>query len=172
MGNFYLALPETWISVDIDEEGIDAILNILESTNEDWAENFLSMFSSDALAEYLKFWAMDSQPAGMGYANLVVTYQTMPFAIPIADYCDQLPATYSQLGIELLDARCDLKINGLDSARVSLRLSVGALTVKQSQYIFLKGRKAWSMACSADETQWEKYAPIFDTIGESFQVVE
>jgi hypothetical protein len=172
VGNFFLALPAAWETIDIDEEGIQALLDILETINSEWAQGFINTYSSETLAKFLKFWAMDPNPVGIGYANIVVVHQTMPIAVQIDDFCAQLADTYAQLGVELLDSRCDLKINGVDAAQITARVSSGLHKVRQSQYIYLKGKKVWTLAGSVDETRWAEYQPIFEMIGESFQVVE
>jgi hypothetical protein len=59
-----------------------------------------------------------------------------------------------------------------ETARFTTRMEAGALAVKQYQFIYLLKNRIWSLTVSVDETQWETYQPLFDQIGESFQVLK
>lgn len=169
---FFIALPEEWETIDVDKEGIEAIMNVLRGLNAEWAQNLINTFSNEAIQEALKFWAKDIQPAGTGYASANVTYQAMPYSISRDDLCIQLPAAYQQMGLDLLDTQCDLEINGLEAASFTNRLSAGVLAIKQVQYIFVNQKDLWSVTLAVDETAWEQYLNTFEGIAESFQVKE
>jgi hypothetical protein len=167
---FSLALPEEWETVDVDSGGVDYILNLLESADSDWARNTAQMFSAQAVQKSILFWAMDARPAGAGYANANVTFQSMPSEMSSDDLCTQIPLFYKQIGIELLDTQCNLEINNLESARFTLRLDIGPVDFKQYQYVYVRGRNVWTLALAVDAARWTDYQPVFDTVAESFRV--
>jgi hypothetical protein len=170
MGNFFIALPERWELVDVEEEGIEAIIQFLELLNSEWAQNSAAMFTAEGMQDMMRFWAMDPQPAGPGYASANLTYQALPIPIRVEDLCTIMPSIYDQMGIELLDAACDLEINGLETARITIRLEVGVLAIREYQYIYLGEDDQWTMSLGVGEAAWSEYEPIFITIAESFRV--
>ena len=170
VSDFYIALPEQWDVIDIDREGIDAIQNILRGLDTQWAQTTTAMFSSEAMQEMMKLWAMDTKPAGAGYASANVVFQSMPYIVNSDDLCVQMPSAYKQMDITLLDSECGLEINGLDVGRFETRIGIGAFAVKQYQYVYVDGRKMWTLTLGVDATQWSKYTSTFVTIAESFRV--
>jgi hypothetical protein len=154
----------------VDSGGVDYILNLLESADSDWARNTAQMFSAQAVQKSILFWAMDAQPAGAGYANANVTFQSMPSTMSSADLCTQIPLFYKQIGIELLDTQCDLEINHLEAARFTLRLDIGPVAFKQYQYAYVQGRNVWTLAMAVDAARWTEYQSVFETVAESFRV--
>lgn len=167
---FHIALPERWEVVDVDREGVEAILSMLETLNTEWARNTTAMLSAEGVQEMTKLWAMDSEPAGVGYATMTITHQSQPFPIRVEDLCAQLESAYQQMGFEVVAVECGLKINELDAGRSIVRLPVGALAVKEYQYWYVQGRSVWVVSMAVDETKWSEYEPIFATIAESFMV--
>ena len=45
--------------------------------------------------------------------------QPVVLPMPIGGLCSLTPSLYEQLGVELVEAECDLEINGLDAAKWS-----------------------------------------------------
>lgn len=167
--DFQLGLPGRWEAVDVDQEGVDAIWDLLAGINTEWAESVTSLFSSEAMREAIKFWALDTEPAGSGYASLNIIPQTQAYAIPIEDLCSQIPAAYQQLQIDMIESDCSLKINGLEAARFMTGLNMGELGVRQYQYIFVRGVRVWTLTFSVDSTVWDRYEEIFVTAAETFR---
>jgi len=170
VSGFRIALPEQWEVIDIDREGMDAILTLTRGLNTEWAQNTAAMLTSEGMQEMMKLWAMDTEPAGTGYANVNVVFQSMPFNVKIDDLCVQMDTAYQQMGITLLNSECGLEINGLDVGRFDVQVGVGAFAIKQYQYVYADGRNMWSVSLGVDETQWPKYTYTFVTIAESFRV--
>ena len=170
VSGFHIALPEQWEIIDIDKEGIDTILNLLRGLNNQWAQSTAAMFSSEAMQEMMKLWAMDTKPAGIGYASVNVAFRSMPFVVESDDLCVQMASAYQQVGITLLDSECGLEINGLDVGQFEIQIGIGAFAIKQYQYVYVQGRKMWTLTLAVDETQWSKYTSTFVTIAESFRV--
>ncbi|MFN2176436.1 MAG: hypothetical protein ACK2U3_10860 [Anaerolineales bacterium] len=170
LSGFHIAVPEQWIAVDIDKEGFDAILGQLGDIESDWAKNTTEMMSSEAMQEMTKFWAMDSEPAGVGYASTNVTYQTYFIEVEIEDFYAQMLSAYQQMGITVTDSKCDLVINNLDAAWFEFQLGIGPFSVKEHQYVYLNNRDIWSVIVAVDVSEWNKYESIFGKIAESFRV--
>jgi branched-chain amino acid transport system substrate-binding protein len=122
------------------------------------------------MQEMIEFWAMDSEPAGVGYATMNIVFQSQPFPIKVDDLCAILPSFYEQMGAELVDAECGLEINDLDAARFVTCLRMGPLAVKGYQYAYVREGDVWFLNLAVDETEWSEYEPIFATIAESFRV--
>lgn len=166
----HIALPERWTVVDIDQEGAEAIFDILETLDTEWARNYTAMFSAEAVLQVMKFWAIDPEPAGVGYATVNVAKQSMPFPLVIDDLCAQSQSLYEQMGAEVLSIECGLKINGLDAGRSTIRLPIGPLAFKEYQYFYMHERSMWAVTLGTDETEWAEYEAIFVRAGESFRV--
>jgi hypothetical protein len=169
-GGFHIALPERWEAVDVEEEGTEAILNSLEDTNTEWARNITTMFSAKAMQEMIKFWAMDSELAGIGYATTSVAFQSQPVPITVNVLCALMPSIFKQMGFVLVDSECGLRINDLDAARFVTSLPMDPAALKQYQYVYVRGGNIWTLSLTVDETEWSAYEPIFASIAESFRV--
>jgi hypothetical protein len=170
VSGFHIALPERWRAVDIDQEGVEAIFDLLETLYTEWARNYAAMFSPEAVLQVTEFWAIDSEPAGVGYATVNVTKQSMPFPVPVDDLCAQAESAYQQMGFEVLAVECGLKINGLDAGRSTIRLMMGPVAFKEYQYFYVRERSMWAVTLGVDEIEWAEYEAIFVRAGESFRV--
>jgi hypothetical protein len=170
MSGFYITLPTRWEVIDIDKEGADALWEMIEGLEADWAEAARAMYSSEELLEAFDLWAIDSEPAGPGYAVATVLSQELPYSVEAADLCMMMPATYDQMGIEVVDSDCSQVINGINVARFVVRLEVEGMAMKQVQYCFLSGTDMWVMSMGVPETEWSEYEPILSGIAQSFRI--
>lgn len=166
---FTIALPERWQAVDVTAEGIEAILDKVRELDDEWARNMSAMLSDKAAAESMKFWAFDPQPAGAGFASVNVTRGDLPFAVDASAAAAQLEATYERIGLEILSTDEDLTIGGLDAARLSVRTPMGALSMRQVQYVFVDGLTMWAVTLTVDDAVWAEYETLLIAIGESFR---
>jgi hypothetical protein len=169
--SFALTLPEEWEAIDLEKDTIEALLELLKSLDVEWARNVIRVVSDEAFQERLKFWAMDTKPAGAGYASANVTYESSPFAVRIGDLCVTIPSVYRRIGFEVLDKQCGLKVNQLDVARFTIEAQLGPFTTTQYQYFYVQGRNVWILTLSVDSTLWTEYHHLFETIAESFRLV-
>ena len=170
--DFQISLPETWKTVDIEKEGIEAILDMIQSLNTEWAQNMGSLITAEGMREVTKLWAMDPAPAGAGYATMNVGSQELPFAESTKNISSQLESAFEQMGVEVLDIETDLMIHNLESARITLRLPMGSLAIKENLYIFSIDRSLWTVTFAVDETAWPEYEDIFRNAAESFKIIE
>jgi len=169
-GEFRLALPERWQVVDVTQEGIEAILDLVKNLNTDWAQNITQMISAETMQKALRLWAMDPEPAGIGYATANVILQEQPFPMRATSLLTQLESAYKQFGLEVLSSEGGLEINGLEAGHIVLRLAMGPFAVQEDQYLYVRGKEAWMVTLAVDETAWESYEPIFDEIAHSFRL--
>jgi hypothetical protein len=167
---FHVALPDRWEAVDVGQDGIEAILNSLDGTNSEWAEDATAMLSAGAMQQMVEFWARDSEPAGIGYATASITYQTQPFPIPIDILCALMPSFSEQMGFEVVEVECGLKINDLDAARFVTSLQMGSMPAKQYLYTYVRAGDLWTLSLTVDEADWSRYEPTFAAIAETFRL--
>ncbi len=167
---FHITLPARWEAIDIDQEGVDALWEMIEGMETDWADAAQAMFSSEEMLEAFDLWAIDTEPAGLGYAVVTVLSQVLPYPIEPDGLCMMMPATYEQMGIEMVDSDCTLEINGIGAARFVVRLEVEGMVMKQVQFCYLSGTDMWVLSMGVDETAWSEYEPILFGIAESFRI--
>jgi hypothetical protein len=170
VSGFYLALPEKWKFVDVDQEGVESILNMIKGLNSVWTQDIVRTVSPKSVQDMMKFWAMDAEPAGIGYATVTVLFTTTPLTGSSQDVCAEIPSSYKQMDVEVLDTQCSLEINNLDVIRLKARS--GPIASMSYQYFYIQGRKSWILSLSVEETEWAKYQPVFETIAESFMIGE
>ena len=167
---FSVMLPERWEAIDVDEEGIEAIFELVRSLDTEWAKNISELFSSEDMKESLKFWAIDPEPAGSGFASVNVAHQEMPLPVSADALVLQLKALYEQSGLTVVAVDQGLEVEGRDAARITLKAAMGAVVVQQFQYAIVEGRDLWVVTLAVDESVWLEYESIFGTIAESFTV--
>ncbi len=170
MGGFHISLPARWEVIDIDKEGVDALWEIIEGLETEWAETARAMYNSEAMLEAFDLWAIDYQLAGLGFAVATVLSQELPYAIEAESLCMMMLATYEQMGIEVVDSDCTLEVNGIGAARFVIQIEVEGMVMKQVQYCYLSGTDMWVLSMGVDETAWTEYGPIFIEIAESFRI--
>ncbi len=116
-----------------------------------------------------KFWAMDPEPAGIGYATLNVTSQSSPLRTKAANTATQMEWMLEKMGVEVVGVQSGLTINGLDAARLTVRLPVGEGGIQEYAYVFVQGRKVWAVTFGVEEGAWSDYEPLFVTAAQSFR---
>jgi hypothetical protein len=156
--------------VDIEQEGFEALWALLEGFDADWAQTTSEIYSAEAMQEAVRFWAVDPEPAGIGYATINITSQSQIFPIKAEDLCTLMPAVYEQLGVEMIDAKCGLEINGLDAARFLILLEMGPLAIKEYQYVYVREDAIWTLTFGVDATKWSEYKPVFAKSAKSFRL--
>jgi hypothetical protein len=161
---FALALPESWNVVEVDREGIEAILEMLENLGSEWGEAVAASLSAEQMEEALKLWAMDSELAGLGFATLNLQHQDLPLPLPASMFLDQIEAMYEQLEVEVLSVEPDMQINDLEAGRICVRLDQGLAVVQMCQYVYVQDRDLWALTLGVDEEAWSEYEPIFAQI--------
>jgi hypothetical protein len=169
-GGFSVALPERWQVIDVDQEGIAAIQANLKALDTEWARNTSQMLESEGMQEMMKFWATDPEPAGLGFASMNVTSQPTFIALKAKDVATQTKTAIERFGAEIVEVKSGLSINGLDAARLTVRLPFSAGSIKEYAYIFVQGRKVWAVTFGVDEEMWSDYEPVFATAALSFRV--
>lgn len=167
--DFAIGLPASWEVVDIDEEGMQALLDLLSDYDPNWAELLESTMTGDAAAPPILF-AMDTEMVGMGYPNVNISKETLPIPFPMGDLCAELDSLYTQMGVDLITSDCDLTINGLDAAKYNLAVRVGGISTQQYQYIFKDNTQLYFVSLSVDQNGWSEYQSTFEQIAQTFTI--
>jgi hypothetical protein len=161
-----IMLPDDWMSFDLDEESMGAIMTLLEEVDPEMAASVGATLSSGEMQDMGEFWAMDSK--GVANANLVK--QLMPMQVESSLLCMMMPDAYQQMGMEVTNSRCGLNINGMDSALFEIETSVGSIVMSQHQYIYLDNLDMWILTLSVDKSQKNEYQPVFESIAQTFTI--
>jgi len=161
-----ISLPDDWITIDMDKEGMDAIMTLLEDVDPDLAANISAMVSAEEMQEMGEFWAMDE--TGLATANLMV--QTLPYNVGTDIFCEMMPEAYKEMGMVVSESQCGLTINQLDSAWFLVEIRVGTVSMKQYQYMYIRESDMWILTLGTEASGWDTYQPTFVTIAESFRV--
>jgi len=168
--DFVIGLPQGWEVVDIDQEGMDAMMDLLSEFDPTWADTIESTYASESVVPPL-FFAMDTQMYGLGYANISVNKETLPIPIPIRDICTELDLAYGQMGMDILESDCNLTINGKPAARYMIGMTMGSITTQQYQYLYMNSRDFWIINFSVDQSGWSQYQSVFIEIADSFTIL-
>ena len=168
---FAIGLPEQWEVVDIDQEGMSALMSLLSEYDPAWAELIGSTYENGTAAPYL-LWAMDTEKVENGYANVNIVKETLPFAAPISMMCSELDDQYAQAGINVIESDCSLEINNIPAARYIMSMSLGSMPMQMVQYLIMNGKDAWVLSFGVEEPGWLYYEPIFEDIAETFTILE
>jgi hypothetical protein len=169
---FHIALPEDWQVFNVEEVGFEAIMNMLENLDTEWARNTSALLTSEQIQESFKLMALSPEPAGIGFTNVMVQYQLQPLPLSSQAWIAQFEATYEQLGIEVETSEADLEINGLEAFRIVVRVPLGSLYLEQYQYMYLDNRAMWIVGMTVDETVASDHEATFAEIAETFRVGE
>ena len=63
-----------------------------------------------------------------------------------------------------------IKINGLDFVRMVYEFNNSQLVIKSVLYLTVHNDKAYSLNCTALNTTFDKYYPLFETMAKSFKI--
>jgi len=172
MSGFRLALPESWEVIDVNPSNVDEIWKKLEEVDADWANTIKVLFSSQYVQEAIKLWAKDESTAIDGQGNLVVVSQKLPVFFSTENLCEQLKSAYELLGGRIIDSTCGMQINGMEAHRFTLRVKVGAHSIKQRLYLFTLGRQIWAINAYVSGKGWSLYDPVFNQIANTLRINE
>ncbi len=167
--DFRLALPERWKAIDVTEGGIEAVLDEVEELDSEWADRIREMYSTEDLQQIIKFWAMDTKAVEGTYANVNVGAQEVPESITLTEVVKQISAGFKQAGGQVIASSYRARINGLDAARLTLRMRVGSVTVQEYTYLYKRGNKMWVVTYAVDQKYWNTYMSTFDSSARSFR---
>jgi basic membrane protein A len=171
MSGFYVALPDQWEVINVEVEGVEAILDLLSAVDEEWAQASAGMFTAEGMSEMIRLWALDPEPAGIGYASVNIVQETNPFPISLEDLCTQMPALYEMMDLEVLQTECDLEINNQEAARFTLRLNLGIFSIIEYMYVIVNENDLWMMTFAIGENESAEYEPLFNEIADTWRIM-
>lgn len=168
---FSIGLPDNWEVVDIDQEGMDAMMDLIAEFDSSWADTIESTYGSGSVTPPV-FFAMDTKMVGMGYPNVNINKETLPMQLPLSSLCPELEIIYDQMGLDIIEGDCTLTINGLDAAKYKIEMTIGTIKTQQYQYLYMNGRDFWSINFTVDESGWSEYEPLFVEIANTFTIID
>jgi len=175
LDGFNISLPEEWKAVDIDKEGLAGILTLVEGLDNPLGKIIQDMISSGEMASMgmdgsIKFFARDPGTEASGNAMAAVINQSLPFPMGSSTLCMFLPAIFEKASLEVIDSRCGLEVNGVQGGMFETKAKFGETSYRQYLYFYLDGTDVWILLSGVEEAEWDKYAPIFTDIAESFEI--
>jgi hypothetical protein len=168
---FSIGLPEDWEVVDIDQEGMDAMMDLIAGFDSSWAETIESTYGSGSVSPPV-FFAMDTKMVGLGYPNVNINKETLPMQLPLSSLCPELELIYDQMGLDIIEGDCTLTINGLDAAKYKIEMTIGTIKTQQYQYLYMNGKDFWSINFTVDESGWSEYEPLFVDVANTFTIID
>jgi tetratricopeptide (TPR) repeat protein len=167
---FSIALPVEWRVTSIDKEGYQAMQFYLQGDSSPSGQAASQALASGTMQRALKFFGAGPHLAGAGYPVVLVLSIPLIFTMTAADLSDALLGAAQQSGQTVLTLDSNLKIDGLDAARITARLQGGTgSSVQEALYACAKGRQLWMILFAVDEQAWNKYEPLFERIAGSFR---
>ena len=168
---FSISLPESWEAVDINQEGMSALMELMSEYDPAWADLIGSTYENGNATPPL-FWAMDTEKIETGYANVNLIKQTLPFAVPMSLLCSELESQYAQLGVNIFETDCSLEVNELPAARITLSMPFGSMSMQEYQFLFMNGSDFWALTFAVEEAGWSNYKTVFEEIAETFRILQ
>lgn len=163
---FRLALPSSWRTVDVAQEGIQPVLEILEGLEGPWASQMAVRFADPGLAPV--FWAVDPQPARDGHAMLWISHTPRVAFEGLEPICVAQLTAGRISGDNERGHQCGLRANGLEVAWLVHRDPFYPAS-QQLEYLFLDQTELWGAHYTVSEPAWPQYAPIFFTSAGTFR---
>jgi hypothetical protein len=168
---FSIELPDDWEVVDIDQEGMDAMMDLIAEFDSSWADTIESTYGSGSVTPPI-FFAMDTKMVGMGYPNININKETLPIPLQIEDVCEELIVIYDQMGLDIVEFDCTLNINDLNAAKFKIEMTIGTIMTQQYQYLYLDNLDFWSINFTVDQSGWSEYEPLFVEIANTFTIID
>ncbi|MBI3329559.1 MAG: DUF4124 domain-containing protein [Nitrospinae bacterium] len=180
---FSIALPSTWKQLEMTAQPLDATLKAVAEKNPrlipllEWQARYLVAFGGKLSGSGGKFIGFDPAPGPTvaGYAAHIHA-----FKVPLSE---QMPLNLLvQLVMNHLENRVDVakpishrrvNLTGSEGEKVQYRVSGStdpAPAMAITQFLLSKGQDVYTVTLTTTADQAEKYAPIFEKIGQSFRV--
>jgi hypothetical protein len=166
--NFEVALPQGWQVVEIEKQGLAPVQELAKSKlPADLAAGISADISSGKAQRTSKLWAIDPQPAGSGYAFIMVGFLTLSNVTTADKLCADMQA---QQPSGVIDSQCGLVFNHVEAMRFTERIQADSSVTRQYLNVYLKdGNRTWVLTSVADESVWLNYEPTFNTVAELFR---
>jgi len=182
---FAMALPSTWKQLETPSQTLDETLKAVAEKHPqlapllEWQARYLVAFGGKLSGSGGKFIGFDVAPGTTtaGYAAHIHI-----FKVPLPE---QMPLhLLVQLALNHLQNRADV-VKPIAHRRMTLTAGEGeklqyrvsgssepVQTLAITQFLLSKGKDAYTVTLTTTADQAEKYAPIFEKIGQSFRVAQ
>jgi len=162
----------------LDAEAIDTVLDTVGELNPEMAKLLKGQARSLAASGF-KFWGFDLDPqaAKTGFlTNINVLSQPLIVKASLDFYVQASVAQLENLSsvIKPVTHR-RIKLTAGDTEELQYRMKVASatgktVTVVATQYFLIQDKHFYVITCGTLPEQAKKYAPIFEKIGQSFQL--
>lgn len=127
-----------------------------------------SVLDDAAADDTVKFAAADLEGAGSYKASVFVSFKYQYSTFTIQEICDAFESLFAAAGLELMETKCGLDMNGLPAGRFITRFNLDGINVREYMYFSVENTRIWMVELIVDENVWSSYTSTFQTIAESF----
>lgn len=178
--SFAITLPASWLQVDVRPETFKEGIDEVAKQNPEFGKVLGSQLAT-LTASNVRFFAFDQVPDAMsaGYiTNVNVIRQDLGLEVPLEML---MPATVQQLeGLSNVQGQVDtetVKTAAGDAAKLQYKLTLATADgadaeVRIVQFLVIKGTSLYVVSMGTLEKDAETYLPLFQQIGESFELME
>jgi hypothetical protein len=177
---FAIALPPRWEQIDMDLQTLDASLDAVKEQNPEMAV-ILEGQARNLVVSGIKFFGFDVSLDAMatGFAtNVNVLKQSLGMEMSLDVFAQVSVAQLENMDMILGDVT-QRHVNlaageGIElKYRMEMNLPDGkAMTLALTQYAVIRGEDAYVITLSTTDDQAGTYAPIFEKIAQSFQLLD
>jgi hypothetical protein len=174
---FAVALPPTWEEIALDQKTLEASLKVIKEQNPQIAA-MLEGQVYDLIAFGCKFFGLDLAPeaTATGFAtNVNILKQSLGAEVSL-DFYVQVNVGQLEKMANVVKPVSHRRVNLVAGEgeelqyRMNMALPTGeTIAVSITQYAVIKGQDAYVVTLATTADQAERYAPIFEKIGQSFQ---
>ncbi len=179
--NFALALPPTWIQVNLDTNQVQTNLEIAGEQNSKLKSMFSSQTLRQLIAAGIKLYALDSSPQSFS-KGIPVSANVIKLNMGVALPLDSVVAASLNQVKNLAVASTPItphrvKLSTTDAEVLSYATSVttqtgDAIPATITQYIMVQGPYQYVLTLFVPSEFFKTYAPDFDKIGTSFELLK
>ena len=168
---FAISLPPSWAEFNLDKKALTQTLNIIKEKNPNIDKNYEALFEKIVEGGYIKFFAYDGNSLTSGFlTNINVMKEQLKFEISLDVYIELTKAQLEKMLNPVTNRR--IKTNSGEAEVLYYKIITGNQVVAITQIIAVKGKEAFVVTLSTSESQAEKYSPVFEKIGQSFEVFD
>lgn len=177
---FAIALPPGWQQLDLSPDGLEAMLSALEEQNPIFGEFITSEYMRRQVANGVKFFALDSNPASLIFdvlASASIVKIDLGLAIPIdvlvSNSLEELESI-ADPEIPITHRRVTLSNMEAEEFKYGSEVTVSAgesISVSATQYMGVDETIVYTITLISPPELSDTYASAFEEIGRSFRLL-
>lgn len=176
---FSLALPPTWVAIDLAAADLGQMLQIMGDLN----PNLANLLSTDVMSSLLEagmvLYAIDTAPDSLlsgGITNLNLLVTELPIELTLDSYAAINIGQLESLFPDLIMESERVELGGREAERLLYTAEMTALfgpaPMQFDQYLSLDGMTVYVLTLTTPTELAESYAPIFEEIAASVQFLD